>query len=448
MSIAPARRAALEALARVRRDEAYSGPVLAAVLARATLSPGDVAFATHLTYGVLSAQGVLDETLARYVRGSLEPRVRDALRLAAFEMLYSRTPVYATVNQAVEMVRAARPQAAGMANAVMRRLADEAAGFPWGDIDTDRGALARVSAHPRWIVDVAFDGLGEQAAREMLAGGLEPSPTFIRVDPFAPDREAVLAALSPARPVATEPDPDCYRLDVASAAFGTDAPVSGWFAMDAAAQMAPAACAPLPGQRVLDVGAGRGNKTICLQGLALRAGGAARITALDVHHGKTDALRRRLDDSGVPAVDVVAAEGTELQSRFGSDAFDVVLVDAPCSGLGTLRRYPEKRWRLTPDTPERLGPLQSQLLAAAARVVKRGGRVVYSTCSVARQENGEIVNAFLASADGRAFGIEPLGGIIPAAWSRFGTTEGTFQSWPTSGGPDGHYVAVLRRAND
>lgn len=447
VSVAPARRAALRALARVRRTDAFSGPVLAAELSSASLSPGDAALTTRLVYGVLAAQGTLDEALGRHVRTSLEPRVRDALRLGVFELIFNRAPAYAVVDQAVEAVRAIRPQAAGMANAVMRRLADESTDFPWGDPLTDCDALAREHAHPRWIVDVVLESLGERNGLEMLACGLEPAPTYVRLNPFAHDRASVLESLGGAGPEPAPPDPDCLHLTVPSAAFDTGHDETAWFPMDAAAQMTPRVCAPDPGMRILDVGAGRGNKTICLQAIALRSGGPAAITAIDVHEGKSEALRARLDAAQVPGVSVLTADALALRTQFGPDAFDLVLLDAPCSGLGTLRRYPEKRWRLDPGDPARMAELQARLLDAAAAVTRPGGRVVYSTCSVDRRENSDVVEAFLASDSGNGWIMETLDGVIPAEWAAFRDERGCFQSWPTSGGPDGHYVASLRRAD-
>lgn len=444
VKVAPARRAALKALARVRRDNAFSGPVLNTELVRANLSADDAALATRLTYGVLSAEGVLDEAIARHAKGSLEPQVRDALRLAAFEMLFARTPAYAVVDQAVAAVRAVRPRAAGLANAVLRRLAEDAAGFPWGNPAMDLDALARQTGHPRWIVDTVLNDLGPAAGRQMLAAGLEAAPVYVRLDPFAGAVDETLASLEPAMPESAPPDADCFRLGVPSAAFRSRG-AGAWFAMDAAAQMAPAACDPRPGDRVLDVGAGRGNKTVCLQSLAVRQGGSAEIVAVDLYASKTSALQQRLATSGVPHVRPVAADALCLHEQFPDERFDIVLVDAPCTGLGTLRRYPEKRWRLTPDAPARMAELQTALLASAAGVVGEGGRLVYSTCSVARQENDGVVDTFLASGQGSSFELEPLGDLVPAEWTEFRTDRGCFQSWPRSGGPDGHYVVVLRR---
>jgi len=433
-------------IARVRRDKAYSGPVLAAELRRAHLAPEDAALATRLAYGVLAAEGVLDESIDRHLHASVEPRVRDVLRIAAYELLFSRVPTYAAVDQAVLAARSIRPQAAGLVNAVARRIAEDAPSFPWGDPGVDRGALARASAHPRWIVDLALGSLGEDSGREMLAAGLEPAPTYLRLNPFVQDPAETRASLeaSGAAPAASPPDEECVRLERPSAAFQATAP-EAYFAMDAAAQMAPAACRPGPDLAMLDACAGRGSKTVCLQAIAQRKGGSARITAVDVHARKVEALRSRLDRDGVPGVSAVVADAGELDQHLPSASFDVVLLDVPCTGLGTLRRYPEKRWRLQPEAVSRMVRLQERLLAAASRAVRPGGSVVYSTCSISSAENGGVVRHFLGESDGRDFSLEPVAALVPTEWTTFIDAEGCFQSWPTPGGPDGHYVAVMRR---
>jgi 16S rRNA (cytosine967-C5)-methyltransferase len=430
----------------VRRETAFSGAVVAAELGRARLRPDDAALATRLAYGTLAAEGVLDGVIDRFAKGALEPRVRDSLRLGAYELLFSRVPVYAVVDQTVGAVRQVRPQAASLANAVMRRIAEVAPEFPFGDPATDLDALARATGHPRWIADVAFASLGDAAARDMLAAGLEPAPTYVRLDPFAESPAVALAALAAAGagPEPSPPDPDCYLLARPGAVVG-EGLGAGAFAMDAAAQIAPAAVAPAPGEHVADVGAGRGNKTVCLQSLAVRAGGSAAITALENHAGKVERLRARLDASGVPGVVTLVCDALDLADTPGYGSFDAVLLDTPCTGLGTLRRYPEKRWRLHPDDLTRMAELQSALLASVATAVRPGGRVVYSTCSIAAAENGDVLHGFLQGPGAGTFALERLDGMVPQEWKRYVDPSGCFQSWPITGGPDGHYVARLCR---
>lgn len=444
MSVAPARTSALAVLGRVRKDGAFSGAALTAELRRAQMAPDDVALATRLVYGVLGTEGVLDEVIDRFLRSGVEPRIRDVLRLAAYELLYGRAPAYAVVDQAVAAARRIRPQAAGLVNAVTRRISEDASGFPWGDPAEDRDALARVSACPRWIVDEYLLSLGDERGVEALLACSEPAPSFVRIDPFAAPSEHTRAALEAGLPTPSPPDPDSYVLGNPAALYSLAAE-AGWFSMDAAAQMAPAACAPAPGMRVLDAGAGRGNKTICLQSLAVRQGGAAEITALELHPGKAARLRERLEASRVPGVSVQVGDAREAVLCCGGDVFDVALLDAPCTGLGTLRRYPEKRWRLAASDISRMAQLQGVLLAGVAAAVRPGGQVVYSTCSVARAENEQVIETFLSGPAGEGFVPQPLDTLVPDAWNMFLTGDGNFRSWPTVGGPDGHFVAVLRR---
>jgi len=444
VTVAPARQSALRVLARVRKDAAFSGAALSAELRAHPLPSGDAALATRLVYGVLGAQGVLDEAIDMLIDRSIEPRIRDVLRVAAYEALFSRAPVYAVVDQAVDAARRIRPQAAGLVNAVARRIAERAEGFPWGDPATDKDALARASACPRWIVDEYLDAFGQERGRAALMACSDVAPTYVRLDPFAAPIADTLRSLEPAAPRACPVDPDCLELTEPAGAFSRG-PQAGWFAMDAAAQMAPRACAPLPGERILDVGAGRGNKTCALQSIAVRAGGSASITALELHGGKAERLRERLSSSAVPDVSIVTGDALDAVDIFGADSFDCVLLDAPCSGLGTLRRYPEKRWRLEPSDIPRMAELQTKLLVALGRVVRPGGRLVYSTCSVSTRENGAVVERFLGAGSGEDLVAESIAPLVPPEWGTFLDRSGAFLSCPSVGGPDGHYVAVLRR---
>lgn len=444
MTVAPARQTALRVLARVRKDVAFGGAALSAELRTHPLSSTDAALATRLVYGVLGAQGVLDEVIDMHLDRPVEPRIRDVLRVAAYESLFSRVPAYAVVDQAVAAARTIRPQAAGLVNAVARRVVEQAEGFPWGDPVTDRDALARASACPRWIVDEYLESFGEERGRAALMACTDVAPTYVRLDAFAAPPAETVRSLEAAAPRACPVDPDCFELTEPANAFAAESQ-AGWFPMDAAAQMAPRACGPRPGEEILDAGAGRGNKTFALQSIAARAGGTAAITALELHGGKAERLRERLSSSGVPNVAVVIGDASDAVSIFGPDAFDCVLLDAPCTGLGTLRRYPEKRWRLRASDIPRMAGLQTTLLEALAQVVRPGGRVVYSTCSVSIRENDAVVGQFLSGGLGKHFTAEAIGPLVPSEWGTFIGRSGAFLSCPLAGGPDGHYVAVLRR---
>ncbi len=452
MPVSPARRAAFEVVRRVRERNAYSPEVLDQVLAGTALSPADAALATRLARGTLSAAGTLDEALDRFVArpSDLEPQVRDALRVAAYELLFARTPARAAVHQGVEAVRRLRPQAAGLANAVLRRLAEAAPAFPWGDPDADIEALARATAHPAWLVERLVAQRGAAAARVVLEADNEPAPLFLWHNPFAGTLDVALSRLAAdgAKPV-LGPLPGSVRALRPAAAVRGEAVASGLVLVtDAAAQLAALALAPRPASVILDAAAGRGTKTAEIQALAVEAGGPASVVAADVHAFKSELVSARMARLGVPGVTPVTADAIDersLSAALPGGAADAVLVDAPCSGLGALRRHPEKRWRVRAADVARLTALQTAMLHGAARVVRPGGVVVYSTCSILREENDAIVESFLAAGGGKAFRIRSVAGIVPAVWGEFVTQEGFFQSMPAVDGPDGHFVAVLAR---
>ena len=450
MSLAPARSAALEVLAEVRRRGAFAPAILDAVLEKRHLTSADRALATRLAYGTLQAEGTLDEALDSLLsRPKLEPRVRDALRLAAYELLFARTPARAAVNEGVEAVRKARAQAAGMANAVLRRLAERAESFPWGDPDTDLAALARATAHPRWLVDRLVADHGETVARDLLWADETPAPLYLAHNPFRASFEDLLRQLED-EGVAPERCglEGCVKAGSSSAAVRSAALREGLaVVMDAAAQVAPLALAAKPGETVADIAAGRGSKTMLLQAHAVAAGGPASIYAMDLHPFKVRVLADRMGELGVPGVHALVGDATEPEAVEGlpsSGSFDRVLVDAPCSNSGTLRRHPEKRWRLAPEDIGRLAALQSRMLAAAARLVRPRGLVVYSTCSIFQAENGGVIERLLDESAGR-FRLMPVAENLPEEMGIFVKPDGTFQSLPSPNGPDGHFVAVLQR---
>jgi 16S rRNA (cytosine967-C5)-methyltransferase len=452
VSVAPARRAALAVLKRVREREAFGAETLDTVIRASGLAPKDTALATRLAYGALETQGTLDAALDRFLTrpGDVEPAVRDVLRLAAYELLYARTPARAVVNEGVEAVKAVRKQAAGLANAVLRRLAEAAPAFPWGDPATDDAALALATAHPAWIVDMWIRELGRERAVAALQADLEPAPLYLWHVPFAGSFVEAMAALEDdgAGPVPDVP-PGCILAADAQAAVRGRALADGRVLVcDAAAQLAAFACGSHPGGTVVDVAAGRGTKTAQLQARAVAAGEPASVFALDIHPFKAGVLARRMERLGVPCVTALVGDATRLDAVEGlppAGTVDAVLVDAPCTGLGALRRHPEKRWRLEPDDVARLADLQLRMLVEAARLVRVGGRVVYSTCTVSGAENHGVVDAFLSREMG-AFRTADISDVVPAQWRNDIGPEGWFQSLPRHGGPDGHFVAALVRS--
>jgi len=451
MSASPARTVAREVVTRVRERNAYAHELMDSALRAAKLSPADAALATRLAYGTLQAEGTLLEALDRHLGGKrVEPRISDALRVSAYEILFLRSEKRAAVHQGVELVRGVRRQASGLANAVLRRLAEEAASFPWGDPATDLKALARLHAHPEWLARMWVDELGRDAAEQVMAADNTPAPLYLAVNTFAGTAEAAREGLRAdgARPRSGVVAGSIEVGEAGAAVRGQTLHRGLVLAVDASAQLVVRFVDARPGSTIVEVGAGRGTKTLLLQSWAKAAGGPADVVAVDSHEFKGKLLTERLRRHGVPGVTMLVGDATDFSAIEGAPAagsVDAVLIDAPCSGLGTLRRHPEKRWRVQPSDIDALAALGSRLLAEAAHLVRRGGFVVYSTCTVADRENAEVVRAFLDSEAGSGYLIDPVAGQVPEAWQGFVTHEGFFRSLPSVDGPDGHFAARLVR---
>lgn len=450
MSVNRARRLALDVVTRVREREAYAHETLDAALSRAKLDPRDGAYATRLAYGTIGCRGTLDEAISRFVTGpALQPGVADALAVSAYEILYTRTPERAAVSEGVELVRSVQPRAAGLANAVLRRLAEAKLEFPWGDPTTDVAALARLHGHPEWLARLWVEELGFETAASIMAADNEPAPLYVAHLPFEIAFETVLDSLVADGAEPQEcPVPGCIVVNSASKAVKSTALRNHHVIVaDAGAQLTAQLLNARPDQTIVELGAGRGTKSLLLAGAARLAGGDADVLAVDVHAFKLDALLEIAASVGVKTIRALTADATDPNAP-GMPALgsvDTVLVDAPCSGLGTLRRHPDRRWRARPDEIETLAVLGGKLLRTAAALVKPGGFVVYSTCTIASAENADVVQAFLDSEEGDGFAVDSLRADVPEPWHRFLTTQGYFQSLPEQGGADGHFVVRLKR---
>ena len=403
--LAPARRAALRLFSECRRREARARDLLREAPAMAELDPRDRALATRLVLGTIAARGEVDRVVTSHLRArsALEPLVRDALRIAAFEILYLDTPMQVAVSQGVELVRCASRRAAGLGNAVLHRVADEDAALEAararvesGDFTADD--LQLIGGLPEWIAERAMADLGPEAAAAYAAGALEP------------------ACASVAANAAKHGVDECRELLAEAGCEPEPGPVAGSFVLGRPSALAPSglveACDVLPcdlaaqyvvasfgiraGERVLEVGQGRGTKSV------LMAAAGARLTSVEVDAKKSALAAARMETAGVAGqVECVCDDGRELARVDG--AFDLVFVDAPCSGAGTLSRHPEIAWSLTEDALADLAGLQLQILRRAATRVAGGGRLAYSTCSIFRQEDEDVVDAFLACPEGTSF---------------------------------------------
>lgn len=478
--LAPARRAALRLSAECRQRDARAREVLRTSDVMDGLEARDRALATRLVLGVQRARGLCDAVVdAHLTHGHLEPRVRDALRLSTFELLYLGTPTQVAVSQGVELAAVASRRARGLANAVLRRVAAEdvpameaargrvRAARAEGDV-SEAADVALVGALPEWLARELVASLGAGACALALDAMEPPAPTVAANLSINSEGEAFArladAGLRPSR----LPWPGCIALG-AQAGLAASGLVEETCVLpaDPAAQMVSWLAAPAENvDAMLEVGQGRATKTLLIAGANRRLGGKVLLACVDSVAFKSRLARERVRTGGLGGrATCVTLDATRLDTRDVPrelrGTFGQVFVDAPCSGTGTMRRHPEVAWSLGHESvcggSATLPALQLRMLSAAAARVAPGGTLAYSTCSDLRAEDEDVVRAFLASEAGRGFAPLPateapcasvLGQeslrILRAMTGRDGFLR-------TEGGRalgldcDGHFLALMRR---
>lgn len=448
-----ARELAWQVLLAVEEKNAYANIALDRALERFRPERLDRSFATELVYGVLRTRNTLDWVLEHFLRGRTmagqNPPARIILRLGAYQLMFmDRVPAPAACNESARLAhRHGRRGTAGFVNGVLRSLArgEKEISFPvWEEHPVEH--LTVVHSHPEWLVRRWLAELGPEQTRELCRAGNKPAPNTIRVNTLKTGREELTARLEQA------------GLTVKPALYAPEGLITGGFpslrdfppfqqglflAQDEASMLAGRALSPVPGAMVLDLAAAPGGKTTHLAQLM---GNRGEIIACDLHRHKLQLITDNCRRLGVACVRTLEADARQLGDRFGRRA-DFVLLDAPCSGLGVLRRRPDIRWRRTEDEIKTLAELQREMLAAAARCVKPGGVLVYSTCTVSRAENRDQVTAFLAGHP--EFTAEDPSTWLPSGLDRQSTfKQGYVQLLPHLHGTDGFFIARLRRKMD
>ena len=393
--------------------------------------------------GVLRWQSALDYFIERYTQRplkKLDAAVLIALRLGLYQLRFlSRIPPSAAVNESVNLVKRARAaSAAPMVNAVLRRAIREADETPGASLDDPRERLAVEVSHPRWLLERWVNAFGEAEARRLAMANNQPPPAAFRVNTLRASTNEVIARLESEglrlRP--SDIAPGAFVVE-GGAALAQAAERGEVYIQDEASQLVSLLLAPADGERILDLCAAPGSKS---SHIAALAGANSWVMACDIHPHRLATLAATCRRLGIEWVAPVALDATrELPLLESAPRFDRVLIDAPCSGTGTLRRNPEIKWRLTPADIPRLADVQFTLLGRAAETLKSGGRLVYSTCSVEREENEAVVRRFLES--GAPFRL-----IAPAAPADLVTDEGFVRTFPHRGGADGFFAAVLERS--
>jgi 16S rRNA (cytosine967-C5)-methyltransferase len=441
-SVSPARLAAFEILARVE-DGAYASVLLAT--RHDELSPADRALTNELVLGVLRQQLFLDTLIEHFANRkitTLDSAVILALRLGLYQLRFlSRIPASAAVNESVNLVRRARLRSAeDFANAVLRRAAREPEFDPLAEISDPLERLAIETSHPRWLIERWVRHLGLDFTTEFVrANNLHPPLAFRVVTNQANELELVeRLRASGASVEASQVSKGGWLLSGATSLLMELVREGKAYIQDEASQLVGNIVQPGAGQRILDLCAAPGSKTSHLADLT---DDRALIVACDLRQARLSTVIQTAKVQGFTSINCLQLDGLNLLP-FSDDAFEAVLVDAPCSGTGTLRRNPEIRWRISAADLEDLSSRQKRLLANASRVVKPGGTLVYSTCSVEPEENEEVVADFLA--DHEAFEqVVPM--VNEGVSERLITPEKAVRTWPHRDGADGFFVAALRR---
>ncbi len=419
-----ARECALRVVRRVFEHRAYADRAFTAEAAR--LDPRERALAMAIAYGTVQRRATLDHFVARLSSrppARLEPVVMAALRIGLFQLLYlDGVADHAAVNETVSLVKRFSRGGGGLVNAVLRRAAGERDALLGELDDGDPARAALMHSVPEWLAARWWQELGPAEARALLAQVNRPAESALRVNTLAASASDVIAALPvPAR--ATAELPEALVLEGAWDAHGSELWREGRVMPQSRGSMQVARMlGPQPGDRVLDLCAAPGGKTTHIAALMSDEGS---VTAVERNGGRARALAATCARMHAGCVRVEEADATVAR---GDGPYDRVLIDPPCSGLGTLQSRPDVRWRANPDSIGELAGIQYRILGAGAAVIRRGGVLVYSVCTISSEEGPAVIDRFLED-DDRGFALEE-----------------TRQLLPHRDGTDGFFIARLRRS--
>ncbi len=437
------RRIALDILLEVEHRGGYADALLGGRIA--TLEPADRRLVTRLVLGTLAWRARLDYELEQITGRNLAPIQPEALEIMRMGLLQlrflDRMPLHAVVSTAVELAKRSAESriAAGFVNAVMRRAAREKIALPARALDPAR-YLSIACSHPRWLVERFVEWFGAEDAERLMAADNEAAPNVIRLNLARGSRAEIIERLSADGFEMGSGGRALETIVLASAArFDSESYRAGLFvAQSEASQLVARMLAPRADAVIVDLAAAPGGKSTHLAELA---GPGARIIALDRNHGglkNARDLAARLRHRNIEFVRADASAALPFRPR----SADFVLLDAPCTGLGTLREHPEIRWRVQQSDPARMAIVQARMLANAAEIVRPGGALVYSVCSLAPEEGEDVVHDFLRAH--REFEIDRAAPVRADAPDLF-DDEGFMRTRPDRGGLDGFFAARIVR---
>ena len=382
----------------MENDAAYSNIALNAVLRESGLDGSDRAFASAIFYGVLDRRITIDFVLSKFIKTPIKkvaPFTLEVLRSAVYQIIFmDKVPDSAAVNEAVRLIKSSRESRnAGFANAVLRNILRKEITLPKGN---DVHSLSVRYSCPEWIINSFITDYGADTAEELLEESLKPAPVVIRVNTLTTDTETLKAELEKRGvPTETAGTENALILKKGIDAAEFDLYKKGFFyAEDLSSQTAVSVLNPKKGERVLDMCAAPGGKSFTM---ALLMENAGEIISCDLYDKRVGLIKGGADRLGLDIIKPMTADACVYNRELGE--FDCILCDVPCSGLGVLRRKPDIKYKPENDFTE-LQELQYKILENAARYLKNGGRILYSTCTLRQEENEKLVNSFIMEYNG------------------------------------------------
>lgn len=414
--------------------------------ARASLDARDRAFVLELVYGALRNRSMIDWTLNRLSAQPIERTdawTRNILRIAAYQMLYlDRVPVSASVNTATELAKQFGKKG-GYVNGLLRNLDRKRSSIGAPDSKDPVTGLSILFSHPEWLVRRWVARFGMEAAEALLRSNNALAPLVLRTNTLRTTREKLSASLAATNMTVVETAYSPVGLEIVSAGSGIHELSSyreGLFLVqDQAAQLVGLMLAPQAGETVLDACAAPGGKATHLAELMRDQG---RIIALENDSTRSERIRENCSRLGLTSIAPVVGDA----SSFSGETFDKILVDAPCSGFGVLRRHPDGRWNKNEQTINGRRILQRRILENCAGLLKPGGALVYATCTTEPEENEDIILEFL-STTGKEFSIEDPRGFLPDHAKNLVDEAGFFHTYPRALDMDGFFAVRLRKKN-
>lgn len=449
-----ARDVALEVLVQVEKEHSYSNLQLNQALQVANLPRVDAGLATELVYGTIQRLNTIDGVLEQKVQrglSKLKPWMRNLLRMTAYQLHYlDRIPAHAAINEAVTIAKRRGGQSmGGFANGVLRAIMREPQLWETSAGSDPVSRIVWEHSHPAWLVSNWVEAYGEEETAAMCESNNRPPHGSVRVNALRTNREKLLADM---RAEGLNAMPSSLSKDGIVAEGAGNLALSQWYrngelsVQDESSMLVVEALRPEAGMRVLDCCAAPGGKTTHI---AERMGNTGEVVANDVHAHKVALIADQAERLGLTSVATMNVDASTLGRELTAGSFDAVLLDAPCTGFGVIRRKPDIKWAKRPEDVASIASLQADLLDQAAQLVRPGGRLVYSTCTVERAENEDVVRRFLAHAAEEGWELDDTWKAAlpaePLAAALKRSPEGMLQVLPHDAESDGFFIACLKK---